>query len=402
MNAIARTMLITMLLIGGYATMAFSSEPVITLPERLGVTDEAGTAKGIQFEAADKSEFTPTLKIGMGMVLESLYQTVDDDLYHKGSYNFQPGALKLGYVHFDASLTSKLSASLSLSVHTPKVSDAFVKYDFSKYLNVQAGRFKGAGTRAAHETSAYDLDLVDFTYYSENQSTDVGAPDLRHMGLQIGGRYEWVKYAFFLHNNNYDRSRYWAAMNDGIQSGNHSLDFKNWDVSLRFFPTTNVEFGGHFGSVNMPGTGDKTTYSHSAFAYYVAPNKFKVKLDYGGHTKTMYKSPLTAADNEIYTLSENYIGGVEKMGISCLAAFNITDKIEPAIRYEHVDQGDIELNGLGYKKLNLLTVGVNYYLFPKSPRMAKLTAFYHHRGESGGINIKNDWFGLSYQIVLYK
>jgi hypothetical protein len=402
MNTIARTMLMTMFLVGVSATEVFSSEPVRTLPERLGVTDDAEAAKGLRFEVADNSEFTPTMKIGVGMVVESLVQIVDDDLYHQGSYNFQPGTLKLGYLHFDASFTSKLSASLSLAVHSPKVSDAFIKYDFSKYLNVQAGRFKGAGTRAAQETSAYDLDLMDFTYYSENQSTDIGAPDLRHTGLQIAGSYEWIKYAFFLHNNNYDRSRYWSGMNDGIRSGNHSLDFKNWDISLHFFPITNVEFGGHFGSVNMPGTGYKTTFSHSAFAYYVMPGKFKVKFDYGGHTKTMYDSPLTAAENEIYTVSDKYIGEVKKTGVSCLAAFNITDKIEPAVRYEYVDQGDKDLNGLGYKQLNLLTIGVNYYLFPKNPKMAKLTAFYQHRGESGGINIKNDWFGLSYQVFLYK
>ena len=92
---------------------------------------------------------------------------------------------------------------------------------------------------------------------------------------------------------------------------------------------------------------------------------------------------------------------VNKLGYSLLAGFNVTPKIEPVARFEYFNQGNKDISGFDYEKLYLYTAGVNFYLYPNSPRMAKITAFYQHRAEKGGPSIANDWFGLSYQIVLY-
>ncbi|MGM5630220.1 hypothetical protein O2K51_04900 [Apibacter raozihei] len=380
-------------------------------------SDSSQLAKGIKLDflkelvGGDENSFTPTLKYGIGMVLETIYQEVPTNKsVHKeanSSYNFQPAAFKIGFLHTDMDITPKLSASVTWNLHASKITDAFIKYKFHPLLNVQLGRFKGAGNRAANMTSAYDLDLVDFTYTSENQSTDMGAPDLRHYGINFSGSIKnIVKYDFFWHNSDSNRDRYWSGFNDGPKEdqGNHGLEFKSWDAALRIFPVKNVEFGGHIGSVNLPGMGNKQAWAYSAFVYYVNPHKYKFKFDYGTHKQVRFVKPDgslagSIGDNMDYTKHE--FRKANKLGYSFLAGVNITPRIEPVARFEYYNQGNKDITGLGYEKLYLYTAGVNFYVYPNSPRMAKITAFYQHRDESGGPKIANDWFGLSYQIVLY-
>ena len=372
-------------------------------------SDSSQLAQGVKLEflkdlvGADENSFTPRLKYGIGMVLETIYQEVPSNrsMYKEANsnYNFQPAAFKIGFLHTDMDITPKLSASITWNLHASKITDAFIKYNFHPLLNVQLGRFKGAGNRAANMTSAYDIDLLDFTYTSENQSTDMGAPDLRHYGINFSGNIKnIVKYDFFWHNSDSNRDRYWSGFNDGPTEGqgNHGLEFKSWDAAIRIFPVKNVEFGGHMGSVNLPGMGYKQAWAYSAFAYYVNPNKYKVKFDYGTHKQVRFVQPVGNMD---YTKHE--FNKVNKLGYSILAGVNVTKRLEPVARFEYYDQGNKAISGLGYDKLYLYTAGINYYLYPNSPRMAKITAFYQHRDESGGPKIANDWFGLSYQIVLY-
>ncbi len=370
-------------------------------------SDSSQLAQGVKLNflkdliGGDENTFIPTLKYGIGFNLETIYEQVPKSSTYKeanSSYNFQPAAFKIGFLHTDMIITPKLFASITWNLHASKITDVFIKYEPSKLLGIQLGRFKGAGNRAANETSAYDLDLVDFTYTSEHQSTDQGAPDLRHYGINFSGQWKWFKYAFFWHNSDSNRDRYWSGFNDGVTEGqgNHGLEFKSWDASLRIFPVKNVEFGGHMGSVNLPGMGYKTTYAYSAFLYYVNPKKYKFKFDYGTNKQEIFGTPINNMD---YT-KHNYVK-VNKLGYSFLAGANITPHIEPAARFEYYNQGDKAYSGFNYEKLYLYTVGVNFYIYPNSPRMAKITAFYQHRDEVGGPKIANDWFGISYQIVLY-
>lgn len=389
-----------------------------SLVERMN-SDSSQLSQGIKLNfikeltGADENSFTPTLKYGIGMVLETIYQQVPKEQgLHKEAnsrYNFQPAAFKIGFLHTDMDISPKLSASMTWNLHSSKISDAFIKYNFNPLLNLQIGRFKGAGNRAANETSAYDLDLADFTYTSENQSAAQGAPDLRHYGINVSGNVKnFVRYAFFLHNSDSNRDRYWSSFNDGPSEGqgNHGLEFKSWDASLRFFPVKNVEFGGHMGSVNLPGMGFKQAWAYSGFLYYINPKKYKFKFDYGTFKNVRFTSvdengnTIFVSPNNLDYTKHDFVK-VNKLGYSFLAGFNITPKIEPVARFEYFNQGNKDISGFNYEKLYLYTAGVNFYLYPNSPRMAKLTAFYQHRAESGGPSISNDWFGLSYQIVLY-
>lgn len=354
--------------------------------------------KKLMPSSEEHGKFTPSINYGVAFDLETIYQQVDNTSKAKGSsnYNFEPAAFKYGFLHLDLHITPKIYASASWNLHANKITDVFVKYKADPLFNIQLGRFKGAGNRAANETSSYDLDLIDFTYTSVNQNTDQGAPDLRHYGIDFSGRWNWVQYSFFLHNSDFNRTRTWSGTNDGPTKGNHGLEFKSWDASLRFFPTKNLEFGGHMGSVNMPGMGYKNTYAYSAFAYYTEPNKYTVKFDFGTHKQIKFSDNV---DNMDYT--EHPFNEVKKLGYSFLVAANVNPNIQPAVSFEHYDQGDQKYSGFKYDHLNLYTFGVNYFLFPSNHRIGKITAFYQYRDERGGVKKANNWFGLNYQFVLY-
>ncbi|TWP29277.1 hypothetical protein ETU09_03405 [Apibacter muscae] len=391
----------------------------ISFVERM-TSDSSHLAQGIKLKfindlvGANEKSFVPTLKYGIGFVLETLYQEIPKEArgHREGSsrYNFQPAAFKIGFLHTDMQITPKLGAGITYNLHANKISDVFINYDFNPLLSVKIGRFKGSGNRAANETSAYDLDLADFTYTSENQSIDQGAPDLRHYGINLSGFItKYVKYGFFWHNSDSNRDRYWSAANDGPSSGqgNHGLEFKSWDASLRIYPIKNIEFGGHIGAVNLPGMGYKQTWAYSGYAYYVNPKKFKFKFDYGTNKQVRFLNPstgdynLTASPGGNMDYSKYDYKTVNKLGYSFLVGVNVSPRFEPVARFEYYNQGNKEFSGFNYTDLYLYTAGVNFYVYPNSPRMAKITAFYQHRAESGGPSIANDWFGINYQIVLY-
>ena len=122
-----------------------------SLVERMN-SDSSQLSQGIKLNfikeltGADENSFTPTLKYGIGMVLETIYQQVPKEQgLHKEAnsrYNFQPAAFKIGFLHTDMDISPKLSASMTWNLHSRKISDAFIKYKFNPLLNLQIGRFK--------------------------------------------------------------------------------------------------------------------------------------------------------------------------------------------------------------------------------------------------------------------
>lgn len=342
-----------------------------------------------------------SLDVGIGLVGISSFSQADKvaGVAGSSSTNFNPADFKIGFLHADAYITDKFMASFSLNLHTSanqKVSDMFFKYTPYDFLGVQVGRFKGAGNRAANETSAYDLDLADFAYIAETQNIDMGAPDLRHYGIDVFGKYKWMKYSFFWHKSNKDRTRYWSQVTNDVVPGNHGINMKSWDFSLRLTPLKNNEFGGHVGQMSRPGMGGKSKPVFSAFYYYEQPKRFKVKLDYVFHYRPIFDSAQKPAEND-YT--EFPWHAEKKQGISALAGFFANRHIEPVARFEHFYEG--KNAAIGYEALNLYTLGFNYYPFPDSPRVGKFTVFYQKRDERNGIKLKNDWIGVQYQVVLF-
>lgn len=337
-----------------------------------------------------QEKFEPKIKYGAGTIIQSVYQQTPDE-----GYVFEPAMLKVGFFHTDIQVTEKLHACASWAFHSGKLSDAFFKYTFRPELAVQVGRFKGAGTRAGAQTVQYDCDFGEFTYLSENLSAAGGAPDFRHYGLDVSGKTRFVSYKFTLHNGGSERTRYYSGANDGPATGNHGLEFKSWDALVSFFPVKNLEVGGHVGSVSRPGMGYRNTYAYSGHLYYVAPDQFKIKIDGGA-----YKDPVGIGAVAQTDYSEHAFTNVSKHGFSVLAGYSITPKWEPVVRYEYFNHGDLGEPGVTYEDLNMVTVGVNYYMFPENKRKAKISAFYQHRGEGKGIELKNDWVGISYQVYL--
>lgn len=338
---------------------------------------------------AAQDGFKPQVKYGAGTILQTVYQQSHDD----GDV-FEPAMLKVGFLHTDIQVTEKLLASASWAFHSGKLSDAFFKYTFNPYFALQLGRFKGAGSRAGAQTVQYDTDFGEFTYLSENLSAAGGAPDFRHYGVDVSGRADFISYKFTLHNGGSERTHYYSGANDGPALGNNGLKFKSWDALVSFFPIDFLEVGGHVGSVNTPGMGNKTTYAYTGHLYYIVPDKYKIKIDAGKYKKNEF----IGAPPSNMDYSEHDFTEVDKKGFSILGGFNINPRLEPVARFEYFDHGNVSEPGVTYEKLKMLTVGANYYLFPESKRKAKISAFYQHRGESGGPSIKNDWFGISYQV----
>ncbi|MEG1585457.1 MAG: hypothetical protein RR346_01130 [Bacteroidales bacterium] len=339
-----------------------------------------------------KKKFNPDIKIGAGTILQTVFQET-----HDGGYLFEPAALKVGFLHFDMQVSEKLFTSVSWAFHSGKLSDAFIRYTFNPYLNLQIGRFKGAGTRAGHMTSLYDADFCDFTYTSENMTTDLGSGDFRHYGIDLSGKAKFVAYKFTLHNGLANRTNYYAGTNDGPALKNNGTAFKNWDGAISFFPCKNLEFGGHAGSRNRPGMGKDAIYSYSAFAYYTVENKFKLKADFATYTKPVFEEKV---DEHDYTSSVYH--PVKKTGASFLAGFQLSSRFEPIARYEYFRHGNREISGEKYEDLHMYTIGTNFFLFPKDKRKAKISLFYQFRDERRGEKIDNNWMGISYQVFFMR
>lgn len=349
-------------------------------------------ASAEQHENSLKTKFKPNIKIGAGTIIQTIFQETPD-----GGSVFEPAALKVGFLHFDMQVSEKLFTSVSWAFHSGKLSDAFIRYTFNPYLNLQVGRFKGAGTRAGHMTSLYDADFCDFTYTSENLSADLGSGDFRHYGIDVSGRAKWIAYKFTLHNGLSNRTHYYAGTNDGPAQKNNGLAFKNWDGALCFYPFANFEFGGHIGSRNRPGMNKDAIYAYSAYAYYVRENKFKLKADFASYTKPVFEEQVSESD---YTSSLYH--PVKKLGASFLAGYQLTSRFEPVVRYEYFHHGAPALSGEKYEDLHMYTVGTNFYLFPKDKRKAKISLFYQFRQECKGEKIDNNWLGVSYQVFFMR
>ncbi len=393
-----------LLLLASAAISSPGFAQIINSEDFIGSDSDAGNLRQyiVKEEPAKKLEikgFNPTLNMGIGFQLISvLSQANKTEGPGSSSMNFQPADFKIGFLHADAAITDNLSAGFSLNMHTSaanKVSDMFIKYTPWKTLGFQIGRFKGAGNRAAFMTSAYDLDLADFTYIAETQGIDIGAPDLRFYGIDLFGQYKWVKYSFLWHKSHKDRTRYWSQVSNTEVPANGGINLKSWSLALGFTPIKFVEFGGHAGSVNRPGMGDRTRAALSSYLYYEQPKKFKVKLDYVFHYRPVFEDGTPAQDD--YTQHDWH--AEKKQGISVLAGGFVNKHIEPVARFEHFYEG--KNAAIGYEAMNLYTVGFNYYPFPDSPRVGKITAFYQKRDERNGIKLRNDWFGVQYQMVLF-
>lgn len=342
----------------------------------------------------------PYINVGVALqVITSISQAEKSDAPGASSYNFQPGDFKYGFLHSDAFISDKLSAGFSLSVHstsTNKISDAYLKYIPFSFLGFQVGRFKGAGNRAVIETSTYDVDFADMSYVGVMQTQDLGTSDYRFNGLNVFGNYKWLRYSFFLHKSNNLRSRAWTQNNNDPVEGNGGVDFKSWDFSLRFTPVKFLEFGGHMSSSSQQGVGGRSRPAYSGFAYYITPHKLKVKIDYVFHYRPIFEEGTRPPAND-YTLHNWH--AEKKQGVSALAGHFVSKHIEPMARFEHFYEG--KEAAIGYKYLNLYTLGLNYYPFPDSPRVGKVTVFFQKRDEKGGLKLRNDWFGIQYQMVLF-
>lgn len=359
-------------------------------PIELRTQSDLSTTENIK--PAKKRWFNPDIKIGASAIVQTVLQES-----HDGGYQFEPAMLKVGFLHLDMQVSEKLFTSVSWAYHSGKLSDAFIRYKFNDYLTLQVGRFKSAGTRAGHQTSLYDADFCDFTYTSENMSAALGSPDFRHYGIDVSGRVKWMGYKFTLHDGMSERTRYFSGTNDGPATRNNGLTFKNWDASLSFFPIKNVEFGGHVGSINRPGTGKKALFSYSGYAYYIRENKFKIKADFGAYTEPVFDKKPEDTDFSITDYKT-----VNKKGVSLLAGIHVTPRIEPVVRYEYFNHGNPAISGESYQDLHMYTLGATYYLFPKDKRKAKISLFYQFRDERRGDKLSNNWFGISYQVFLMR
>lgn len=353
-----------------------------------------------QKDDTEKKEFKSSIKYGVGVIGQTTVQQTADG----SGYNFQPFSLKKGFLHSNFDITEKLSGKFMMKYHGKDVAvlDLFIEYFFNEHFGIRAGRSKGSGPKTHMTMAVYDHDFTEIPFSVTEYARDLRIGDFRRNGLTFLGKYDWLKYSLTLHDGDGTFNYFHSQQFVNVQNPKHNVGFKltNFDLHLNLKPIKDVELGGHFGRVSLPGMGRESTNNASGYLYYT-PGKWRFKADYLTYDKTIFEDGQMPNFND-YSLHPYKT--VNRQGYSFLVAYHITPKLEAAARYEHFDFGKLkEVPKLKYEDLDIYTVGLTFY--PMKNKRNKLSVYYEHFDEKNtipGFNKPNDVFSIAYQIHFMK
>jgi hypothetical protein len=278
---------------------------------------------------------------------------VDKDLADTTSMGF---GIRRARLRAYSTFGKKMKGFIQMELTSPKLLDARIEYMVSKSFTIRAGRFIGAGVRAAGLTSHTKIDITERPLSAVMWGGATIGADYRDYGMDFVGNFGDLKANVTLHNGH-------GGLN--IQSRQSRLvkaaDY-NGGVAvsgmLVYKPKTmkGLEAGGYFGL----GNADINDYSaYNAYVYY-EPKPLRVKAEIIGVT------------------DKNGSEDLSGMGYYVFAGYGFAKNFEALARFEIVDGNTDEDDD----QLTLITVGATYSVFKTKWTAGKITAAYTLRNEA--------------------
>ena len=264
---------------------------------------------------------------------------------------------------------TKMKGFVQFELTSPKLLDARIEYLVSDMFTIRAGRFIGAGVRAAGLTSHTVIDITERPLTAQKWGASTIGADFRDYGMDVVGSFGDLKATVTLHNGNGATNVLNRMSGHGVQNGSFAVS-----GMLTFKPKTvkGLEAGAYYGMGNKEINEYK---SYNAYAYY-EPGPLRVKAEVIGWTNTFG------------TLD------VSQMGYYLFAGYKVAENIEAVGRFENYDKNtDVDDN-----EQSIITLGATYSVFSTKWTAGKITAAYAIIGESGTA-VDNNAFQLVMQLV---
>lgn len=233
----------------------------------------------------------------------------------------------------------------------PALVDVFMKYEHSDLLHVTVGHFPVAGAKSGVMTSSLwsttKLKFNDRNTIGQNWATLSGG--YRNTGVMLSGGL-WDKKLNYYIMPTMSKGGAGNFLNASVKSpwGNHSENGVALYNRLEAKPTDKIETGGSF-HITDGVIDEATQIARSSYSIYFLTRQEKLYVMgevIGGNVTTEVDDVESKTD---------YFGYVAE------AAYKVTDKVEPAVRYDSYTPSDGNPDKHGFENYNNLTVGLNYY-----------------------------------------
>jgi len=286
----------------------------------------------------------------------------------ENTFNFKRARLGVrGRVNRSFSYYVVLETSAFIGGGDAYLLDAFVTYDKHEWAKVSLGSFKTPFGRDV-TTACHGLTTIDRSIVADQ----IVAPQ-RDMGLMLLGGSNKTKFRYSL-----------ALMNGtglGVADTNKKkdvtgrvtyqlLDFINVGASFRYgYPSNDID--------------DRTTYGFDAMINY---KDFTLQSEYIYDEGDYNRAAGGGCGSEPMVLGE------ERQGAYVMATYNVTEKIQPVLKYEYFDAAMEKKNDDNFYQ-ERMTFGVNYFINAKT----RLQINYQANIETN-INKDNDALLMQLQV----
>ena len=258
---------------------------------------------------------------------------------NENTFNFKRARLGVrGRVNRSFSYYVVLETSAFIGGGDAYLLDAFVSFDKYEWAKVSLGSFKQPFGREV-TTACHALTTIDRAIVSDQ----LVAPQ-RDMGLMLLGGSSKTKF------------RYSAALMNGrglgVKDNNEKKDIIG-RASYQLFDFLNLGASFRYGYPNNEDD-DRTTYGFDALATY---GGFSLQGEYIYDEGDYNRAAGGGCGADPLELGEVRHGGY------VMAAYDLTEKFQPVVKYEYFDQDD-NLEGIGYQEM--FTLGLNYFFNDKT------------------------------------
>lgn len=272
-----------------------------------------------------------------------------------------------------SSFGDKMKGFVQMELTSPKLLDARIEYLVSKQFTIRAGRFIGAGVRAAGLTSHTKIDITERPLSAVMWGKRTIGADYRDYGMDVVGKFGDLKATVTLHNGNGATNIRNRQTGPGTQNNGFAVAGM---VNFKPKSVKGLEAGGYYG------VGNKEINEYSAYNAYVyyEPKPLRIKAEVIGVTNTVGSTDFTG------------------MGYYVFAGYGFGKNWEAVARFEVYD-GNTDVDD---DQLTLITLGATHSIFSNKWAAGKITAAYTLQSEADVAaypEIDNNVFQLVMQLV---